>query len=768
MTKNRWVFTEPGPIPEDFKSGIGGHPLVAQTLFQRGFQDLQTAQAFLDPADYLPTPANQLPDLEVACQLLSDAIRQHQRIFVWGDFDVDGQTATTILVEGLRHLGGRVMYHVPVRGEESHGINRMVLERYLIQGFDLFLTCDTGITEIENVKFLCDSGIPVIITDHHTLGEVLPPANAIVNPQRLSTGHPLRALPGVGVAYKLIEGLYDFVGESFEANPFLELAALGITADLAELQRDTRYLLQKGLASLRKTERIGLKLLFQHAGLNPYHINEEHIAFQVAPRLNAVGRLGDANSIIEFFTTTDQGRARVLASQIEALNAKRRFATRQVEQGAESLLASSLEDRHAPAIVLHHPDWPGGVVGIVASRLVERYQKPVLLLTGKDPLHGSARSIPGIHITEVIATQSKYLKSYGGHPMAAGLSLSERNLPAFKQGIWSEFEKCISRVDAVSELEISQTLTPEDVSIELVDEISRLSPFGPSNPPLHFLMREMNVTSSAAIGQFGEHRQVSAQDENGSPLRLIWWNGGDQSLPEGKLDLVCKLSKTDYRGSPEVSVEWVDYQLSEIEPRISTQKQRIVHDQRQLAAPITWLQVTNEENPDLTIWAEGDLKLPFQSLARHQLTQKTKILVIWTAPPSHRSLSEILMQTDPEEIIVIGIDTRLDAYQPFMERLAGLVKFAVKNKQGKASLVELASACAAEENTILIGLQLWEAMGKIKFTQDDQIFTIDLVHTNPEPSLINIYQPLLNSLLDETRAFRRYFKKGSIEKFLYT
>jgi single-stranded-DNA-specific exonuclease len=204
--EKRWVMPEKISPPAAFQAAIGGHPLVAQTLYQRGYRTIETAQAFLNPAKYQPAPPTDLPDLDGSLRSAGHSDPQGQHILVWGDFDVDGQTATTLLVEGLRQVGAKVSYHIPVRAEESHGITREALKARLATGFDLLLTCDTGITEYDNLQMVRNLDIPVIVTDHHTLGERLPPANAVINPQRLAAGHPLRTLPGVGVAYKLIEG----------------------------------------------------------------------------------------------------------------------------------------------------------------------------------------------------------------------------------------------------------------------------------------------------------------------------------------------------------------------------------------------------------------------------------------------------------------------------------------------------------------------------------------------------------------------------------
>ena len=762
--KKHWVFSEEVDIPEEFITAIGGDPLVAQTLFRRGHKSVEAAMAFLHPEYYAPTPPEQLPDIDEAVPLLTDAIEGQKHILVWGDFDVDGQTATTTLVEGLRELGGFVSYHIPIRGEESHGISRRVLENYLGQGFDLLLTCDTGISEHENIQFVMNSGKPVIVTDHHSLGESLPPANAVINPQRLSQDHPLATLPGVGVAYKLVEAIFHALERPFDKSHFQELAALGIVSDVARLQGDARFILQKGLESLRNTQRLGLQTLYKQADLNPQHIDETHIGFQIAPRLNAVGRLGDANMVVEFLTTKDPGRARVLALQIEAMNAKRRFETRQVEAAAETLLQMSPEDRHAPAIVLHHPDWPGGVVGIVASRLVEEYHKPVILLTGEDPIHGSARSVEGINITQVIASQSQLLTAYGGHPMAAGMSLPTENYKTFKRGILSTIEKLGKARAGLPELAIDKVISAEEISLDLVKEINRLAPFGPDNPPLNFMIPDLKLISTTEVGLYGEHRQVIAEGEDQYQARFIWWNGGDRSLPEAEFDLVCQLSRSDYKGSPQVSAEWVDYRITEKGREEIQSRQFEIVDWRDSLNPLDEVIRFLAENPNSLVWGEEETPKELPCKGRHQLGQASN-LVIWTAPPSQSVLDEVIRKTKPKQVLVIGLSPSISSPKAFLERLGGLVKFAIKNKNGASTLDELASACAATNYSVRIGLLIWEAMGKlmVQFEEEEVIFIS--IDKNPNTAALNLYQSLLIEALKETFTFRKYFLTGKLQNY---
>jgi single-stranded-DNA-specific exonuclease len=760
-----WLFMKAHSVPPEFQKAIGGHPLVAQTLYDRGFQRVDEALAFINPDLYKPSSPFELPDMACACDILAEAIHKKDRILVWGDFDVDGQTATTLLVEGLRALGAIVNYHIPIREHESHGIRKAVLKTYLAKGFDLLLTCDTGITEYESLQLVHNLGIPIIVTDHHLLGNKLPPAGAVINPQRLDVGHALKTLPGVGVAYKLIEALSLSLKRDVDLSRLQELVALGVVADVAEQRWDTRYLLQKGLQSLRVTNRVGLQLLFEYAELNPDLINEGHIGFQIAPRLNAVGRLGDANSMVEFLTTDDRAEARRLATLIEGLNIKRRAETRQVEQGAEAQLQASHDDRHAPAIVLHHPSWPGGVVGIVASRLVERYHKPVILLTGTDPIHGSARSVTGLHITEAIGDQSDLLNSFGGHPMATGLSLSANNLPAFKRRFLASVAEKLPIGEVGVPIEISQALRIDEIDLDLVRDISRLAPFGEGNPPLNFVIENVQIASESLVGIEREHRQVKVVDQEGNEMRLIWWNGADELLPEARFDLVCRLTESDFKGKPQLSAEWVDFRLSEVGKLEISERQMEIVDCRANLQPQTQFAKLVLEFPQAEMWGEGNNpeNLPIKN--RHELGKSTH-LIIWTIPPSQAVLQHVLDRVQPKHVTVFACDPHLDNPAKFLACLGGAAKYAINHFDGKVKIERLGAVCAADEETVRIGLLLWQAKGAISVNFEEDTVSIDAGTSSSDKPAIDLLELSLKEALEESRAYRNYFKKADLNTIL--
>ena len=428
-----WAEPALASVPADLAAAVGGHPLVATLLARRGIATPEAARAFLDPGCYTPRPPTDLPGMDAAVRRILAAIAAREPIGVWGDFDVDGVTAATVLQESLLAAGALVQWvHIPGREGEGHGVHKPTLEAIAGQPVRLVITRATGITSPAALTWAAGQGLDVIVTDHHLPESHLPPATAIVTPRFLPPEHPLAGLPGVGVAYLLGRAVMEARGVG-DAAASLDLVALGIVADVAPQRDDVRYLLQRGLVALRLNRRPGLQALLESASVDAGALNEETIGFALAPRINALGRLAHAQAAVDLFTTQDLSRARALAAQMESLNAQRQLLCSQVTAGALAQLERDPALLDEPVLVLGHATWPAGVVGIVAARLVERFGRPAIILTTPpgEPARGSARSVAGVDISAAIAAHRELLDSFGGHPMAAGLSLPADRLLSF-------------------------------------------------------------------------------------------------------------------------------------------------------------------------------------------------------------------------------------------------------------------------------------------------------------------------------------------------
>ena len=773
----QWLEPTKINIPAELQTYVGGHPLVAKMLTQRGITSPSEAGGFLDHRVYRPAPATDLPDLELAVDRILVATRQNESICVWGDFDVDGQTSTTLLVSTLRDLGAKVSYHIPVRGRESHGIKLEVVKKVIDAGVQVILTCDTGIAEKEAIAYAQNQGVDVVVTDHHTLPSSLPAAHALVNPQMLAPDHPLRHLPGVGVAYKLAEELFRRAGREREAEDLLDLVALGIVADVAVQRADTRYLLQKGLERLRNTDRLGLHTMFELADLKQGQLSEEHIGFAIGPRLNALGRLGDANPIVEFLTTKDLAVARVVAQQLESLNAERKLITTQIYQGALGQIEADPGLLDFSAVVLAHPAWEPGVIGIVAGRLAERFHRPAVLLVGGndegfDKLNrrvarGSARSVEGVNITEAIAAQGGMLISFGGHPMAAGLSLEADRIPAFRQALSETVEKMRGSVETAP-LQIDSFLPLSDLSLGLVEDIGRLAPFGAGNPPLTLATRNLLVKNSKVIGRTKEHLQLFVEDEAGEVQKVFWWRGGvqptgaDNPLPEGRFDLAYTVRASDYRGERQLQIEWVDFrpvETDEIEIKAPLSSGPEFVDYRQTVNAMEQVQIL--KNQGIPVWAEGADKIEVGGQDRFDLSP-TAELAIWTIPPGPQEWEAVLAQVNPQKVYLFA-ENGEDRVDEFLKRLAGLLKFSLRVHNGQVQIDRLAAATGQRKDTVRNGLEWLVEKGMFAVEMRSRERGVVTAGTGQiGPSLFEREETLRKSW-DETRAFRRFFREASIE-----
>ena len=748
-----WLEPTAVTVPEALREFVGGHELIAETLARRGIHTEAAAQAFLDPAYYRPASPYDLPDMDKAVERLRRAIKQRDVVCVWGDFDVDGQTATALLVSALRDLGADVRYYIPNRGSEGHGIHLPRLKALLDGGVSLLLTCDTGISAHEAVDYANSRGVDVIVTDHHQLAETLPAAYAVVNPQRLTVSHPLWTLPGVGVAYKLAEALYD----GGDTTQYLDLAALGIVADVATLTGDTRCLLQRGLAALRETERPGLREMMQRAEINPAELNEQTISFALGPRLNALGRLGDANPAVELLTSSDPERVAVLAAQLEGLNNARRLQSSQVYGGAKAQIDKDPSLLDDAALVLSHRDWPGGVVGIVASRLAEEYQRPVILITTPEgePGRGSARSVEGCDITAAIAAQSDLLLGYGGHVMAAGLTIAPEKIADFRRALSRTVRIMRGAAEVTPTLAIDGYMNLSDLSLELVRDIERLAPFGAGNPALTLATRGLTISRQATIGRQGEHLALRVEDEQGNSQRVMRWQAGEDDLPQGRFDLAYTVRASSYKGEVEMLVEWVEARPADdgvID--LDTRPVEIaVEDYRAASDPQAVLQQIKAEHGGLLVWREAMDDV--EGSTRLQL-ERAPALAVWTIPPGAAEWAAALRQVQPECVYLFAHDPAVDTFDAFLARLGGLVKHTLNAKGGVTRLDELAAAMAHREGTVRAGLDWLAAGGQLTVALEEGGVQLGQGGMRDESALAKA-EVRLRALLTETAAYRKYW-----------
>ena len=771
----RWIDPPPVEIPASF-ADLNLPPLIAQTLVRRGIHTPEAARAFLQPDSLPSTP---FPGIEPAVERIRTAIRSGESLCVWGDFDVDGQTATTLLVQTLQALGANVTYYIPIRGKESHGVHVETLKPILDQGARLVVTCDTGITADEAIEYANSRGVDVVVTDHHDLGPALPNARAIVNPKLLPEDHLLANLAGVGVAYKLAEALltnYQLPknrdlpqGSLITPSSLLDLVALGLIADVALLKGETRSLVQRGIQVLRNTGRIGLRTMADLSGTSLESLTEETVGFSFAPRLNALGRLGDANPAVDLLLSHDPVRARVIATQIEGLNAQRRLLTTQVYEAAEAQLREKPELLAEPAIILVNENWPGGVVGIVANKLVERYRKPAFLLNQSENgiLRGSARSVEGLHITEAIATQKELLLSFGGHPMAAGLAMQAAKLPEFRRGLGKAIEDQMGKIIREEPtLPIDAWLRLDELDLAFAESLEALAPFGAGNPSLTFATHRVSLRSAATIGKNREHLRLNVEDEDGNLQSILWWGGAGNPLPEegSKFDIAYSMRATSFRGEKQVTLQFEDFRIvEEVPPELRKPKIEVV-DYR--LEPAGWLEKVQERAPALQIWAEGAFKDKGRNRSELELADE---FAIYSAPPSAADLRSALEKVRPKKVYLFGLAPDSEKPDAFLARMAGFAKYVINQRGGKLTVAELAAATGQREGAIRLGLEWLAAGGHVSIQRDASQDTLVLSAGNGEanPYLQRELFVAVRGILEETAAYHAHFRRAEPESLIH-
>ena len=545
----RFVQKTDGQVPQALvDAGIGQR--LAQLLYARGVQTPEEAQRYLHPQkEHLHDPML-MQDMDRAVACVRETIARGEEIAIFGDYDVDGVTATSILLTYLKKCGARTRYHIPDRHGEGYGLNKEAIGE-LAKTARLLITVDCGITCPDEVAFAYEQGMRVIVTDHHQLGPVLPQCEAVLNP--LLGDYPFRRLCGAGVAFKLVQAL----GGMEAIEPLWELAALATVADIVPLMDENRVIVSCGLKMLNETKRPGLLSLIEVAGLTGQKITSGHIGFQLAPRINAGGRLALAAQGVELLTTLSMERARAIAAQLERENTQRRELEMEIFKAADALVQDQIDFLRDRAIVVCGEGWNPGVIGLAASRLVEKYRWPVILLSQDGEICvGSARSIPGVNIhAALVGCGADMFVRFGGHAQAAGMTIRAEKLPAFKETLNRVLRAQTEPDTYVPTEEYDLELELSELTEQLVDGFEALQPTGFGNPSPVFCLRAVTPMDLRRVGKEGAHLKLrlAAGDE---VRDAIAFRLGDmaQAMPE-KIDVLFSPSINLFRDERTVQCE---------------------------------------------------------------------------------------------------------------------------------------------------------------------------------------------------------------------
>lgn len=596
LPNQRWYIYPPQPEhATELAAATGLSPLLTQVLINREILTPELAGEFLQPdSQSLPDPRDEFPDLRPSLELLKTAIANQEKIAICGDYDADGMTSTALLLRALSSLSADVDYAIPSRMHEGYGINERIVEEFTAEGVKLVLTVDNGISAVTPIAKARELGLTVIITDHHDLPETLPPANAILNPKLLPLTSPYRGVAGVGVAYILALTLAQELDPGTPlVNSLLELFTLGTIADLAPLTGVNRRWVKQGLKQLPESELAGVQALIQVAGVagtqsataQPFPHNStsktaqktlkpEDIGFRLGPRINAVGRLDDPQIVIELLTTDDLGIALTRAMQCEEINQRRQQLCAEIEAQAVDWCERHRQQLQADRVlVIVEPGWHHGVIGIVASRLVERYGVPVFIGTyepeneGDDPrsgsVRGSARGIPEFHVFQALQFCDELLGKYGGHKAAGGFSLLAQQLPAFRAQLSVFAHQCLQPQHLKPLVTIDVQADLAQIDLELYRQIDHIEPCGIENKAPVFWTPNVRVMEQRIVG--GKHLKLTLGVENSGQenqeIHAIAWRWGEYFPLPSRLDLAYQLRENTWNGETKVELEILGVRL---------------------------------------------------------------------------------------------------------------------------------------------------------------------------------------------------------------
>lgn len=718
--------------------------LVERLLATRGIKKADEIKEFLNPLETKLNHPNVFTDMPKAVERISSAIDNGENILIYGDFDADGVTSTALLVRTFRELGAKIDFFIPDREKDGHGLNNKALVKLMAtKKPKLIITVDCAVSDVEQVQFLNSFKVDVIITDHHEAPEVLPPAVAIINPkaqnaldEKLSAKEILNltSLAGVGVAFKLAQALLEHYNKLEFVYDIMPYVAVGTISDVVPLIGENRYFVTKGLQLISSGKHYGLKRLLEVAGyVLEQGITSEQIAFGVAPRINASGRLDTTEEALNVLISDNKQEIEMAIISLNNFNKVRQELCENIFLEAEDMLKT--QGNSDNAIVLFNPKWHIGIIGIVASKLVEKYYKPTFLMTYSEEtkqVRCSSRSIEGVNIYDVLCANAVLFDGFGGHAMAGGLSFSTERVSfeEVKKGINKTVDEILGGKTLTPVLNIDLKLEPNEVDGNLISDIERLQPFGAANPNPVFSLHNLTLRQKKLMGSNRNHLKLVVEDSNHNTFDCIWWSKGDISLNSGDvLDIAFCPQTNTYNGSTTLQLILQDIHADNLkdEEIVVEEKNTVkVYDHRKktnIFASVDDYVKTSKMK--IGIFAEEksvlDSLKPFKSLNERifnrQNIQKFDTVMFFDYPSSEELFDEIIKKASPNNLHFMHSKIKKVDEKEFLKVFAGMLKFAYNNKSGKFDLERSAAFLAQTKETIIELLNVFSESEIIKISE---------------------------------------------------
>lgn len=760
--------------------------LIARLLHSRGVTTDEEIYEFLHPLEMKIIHPKAFCDMEKVVERLSLAIDNGEKIVIHGDFDADGITSTSLLYRTFKYLGADVNYFIPDREKEGHGFDTKALVKIMTQVKPkVIISCDCGISDVDAVNFLNSFKIDVIITDHHEAPEVLPKAYGIINPkapnaldENLTAKQieSLTSLAGVGVAFKTAHALLEKYNKLEFIPEILPYVAVGTVADLVPLIGENRYLVTKGLELISAGKHYGITRLLESAGYKG-QITSEQIAFGIAPRINASGRLDTVDEALKVLISDNKQEIEMAIQSLNEFNKIRQELCQNIFAEADEMVKK--EGNRNPAIVLFNKEWHIGIIGIVASMLVEKYYKPTFLMTYSEETKQyrcSARSVEGINLYDTISINSELLDGFGGHAMAAGLAFSEEksSFEQVKSALCKTVKEMSQGKDLKPFLNIDLELTPDDITLDLIDDISQLEPFGASNPSPIFAIKDLKIKEKRLMGENKNHLRLTCQAGN-TEFNCIRWKDGDISLVKGDtLDIAFHPQKNEYNGVTSVQLI-IDDIHSEYLKEEELPKQKLFDHRKKTDILPQVNDYVKSSKQNILVFAESkpvlDKLKPFDALYARTITRDNlrpcDALMLFDYPADKETFDKILNQTTPLAIHFMNYDLKFMDEEEFLKTVCKMLKFACHNNNGKVELKRCASFLGKSYKVFELLFSIFDDIGLIKIKeQNKDYYVIDFAGDGSELPQV-LHSPkyaILSDLIEECEEFQ----KNLLEDDLYS
>ena len=781
MTFKDWIYNT---------DNTGEKSLIKRLLASRGINGEKEVEEFLNPLSVTPSSPDVFTDMPKCVERLAKAIDNKEKIVIYGDFDADGVTSTSLLYRTFSYLGADVSYFIPDREKEGHGFDTKALVKLMTAlKPKLIISVDCGISDVDTVNFINSFKIDVIITDHHEAPEELPHAFGIINPkaqnaldENLSAKEitSLTSLAGVGVAFKVATALLQHYGKTEFISSILPYAAVGTVADVVPLVGENRYIVAKGLELISEGKHYGLKRLIENAGYSVEKgLTAETIAFGVAPRINASGRLDTVEQAIKVMISDNPQEIEMATQNLEEFNKIRQTLCQDTFVEADEMVKK--EGNRNPAIVLFNSKWHVGIIGIVASKLVEKYYKPAFLMTYSEEtkqIKCSARSIEGVHLYDVINSISEVLDGFGGHSLAAGLSFTPDKTPFknVKELLIKAVKEMTTGKDLKPFLKIDLELMPDDISTDLVEEISHLEPFGASNPSPVFAMKNLKLKEKKLMGENKNHLRLTVQ-KDGSEFNCIWWQKGDISLVNGDtLDVAFHPQINEFRGNTSVQLIIDDIHseyLKEEEPETANRMKIYDHRKKTGILPQVNDYIKNTKQ-NIMVFAESrqiiEMLKPFKNITEKIFTREDApqcdAVMFFDYPADRETFENIIRETSPQSIHLMNYTIKYFDEKEFLKTFTGMLRYAAHNNAGKVDLRRCASHLGKSIPLIAELLDLFEECGFIKIKEKTpSFFVIEFIGVENLAKILHNpkYAEILN-MAEECELFQKSILEDDISE----